>query len=232
MKRLAGIVLGWCAALAAAGAAEPRPSTATPPAVAPAAPAISYVVAHTKIELRYGNDQIGELPEGTHVTVLREAGEWALVRADFGDAWISGWVRAALLAPDSLAKVEIEIARPELVYSYERRTLPGYQFLILRVRYSATKESPRRVYLDWSDEATANIYVVYNRDRKALPYGYMRREPEPGTARRTFDAVAKEQALELEPGKPTVETYVFSVPQRARGFELVLKDTRHPIHSR
>ena len=229
MKRLAGIVVGvWVsAAVAIAGAAAAKPSTATPPAASPELESKVYVVAHRKAALHYGKEQIGELPEATRVKVVREAGEWTQVRADFGNAWIVGWVSSKLIEPDSLAKVDVKIGRTALEYSFERRTLPGFQFLIIRVQFGASEGGPSRVYLEFGNLETADLYVVHSRDKKVLPHGFMRREPM--SERRTFETAEKRQILEFQPGKPLVETYVFAVPQRARGFVLVLKDIKRPV---
>jgi len=250
MKRFAGIVVGvWMSAavaIAGAAAAKPstaaaaakpstaaaaaKPSTAVPPAPSPEVEPKVYVVAHRKAALHYGKDQIGELPEATRVKVVRKAGEWSQVRAEFGDAWIVGWVSSRLIEPDSLAKVDVKIGRTAREYSFERRTLPGFQFLIIRVQFAAREGGPSRVYLEFGDLETADLYLVHSRDKRVLPHGFMRREPM--SERRTFETAEKRQILELKPGKPLVETYVFAIPQRAKGLVLVLKDIKRPVRVR
>ncbi|MFC1805964.1 hypothetical protein ACFL09_03190, partial [Planctomycetota bacterium] len=196
----------------------------------PPAPSATYVVTGRKAPLRYGDEAIGELPEATRVTVLREAGEWALVRATFGKAWVQGWISTALIAPDSLAKVDVKIGRTAKEYSFERKSLPGYQFLIVRVQFEAKEGAPSRLYFEFKDAETADLYLVHSRDKKVVPYGFMLQEPM--SAKRTFETAEKRQALELKPGKPLIETYVFAVPPRARTFELVLKDVKRPVRLR
>jgi hypothetical protein len=225
---LRAIALGLWLGAAAAGAGEAaEPSTAVPPEPAPPSKPKVYVVSHLKAPLRFGNEQIGELPEGTRVTVVREAGSWLQIRAQFGAAWVTGWVSTALVEPDSLAKMTVEVGKPALEYSYERRSLPGYQFLILRVRFTPAEGAPSRLYFQWGDADTADVALTYNRDKTALPYGFLQRQDM--TDRREFQTEVKRQVVDLTTGQPVVETYVFAVPARARGFVLTLKDVRRPV---
>lgn len=231
MKALGVMVLALWVTAAVAGAGEAtQPSTATPPAPKPTRAVATYVVAELKIPLRYGNDQIGELPEGTELQLIRKAGQWVQVRVEFGDAWVTGWVNAALIAPDSLKAVGIDVGRGTQQHSFERRSLPGFQFLIVPVRFTPGRESPSRVYLRWGEVATADIYVVHSRDKRVAPYGYLRRKDM--SEQRTFETEEKRQILNLTPGQPRVETYVFAVPTRARRFLLAIKDVRQPVRLR
>ena len=231
MKRLAGFVVGVAmSAAVATGGAAARPSTATPATPGPPRAAATYVVVQPKAALQYGGEQIGELPEATRVLVLRKAGQWTQVRADFGDAWVVGWVSSSAIEPDSLRSVGIEVGRATREYSFERRSLPGLQFLVVRVRFTAQAGGPSRVYLGFAEAETADLYVVHSRDKKVAPYGFMVQEPM--SEKRTFETTRKRQVLELKGGKPLVETYVFAVPPRARSFELVVKDVKLPVRLR
>ena len=141
-----------------------------------------------------------------------------------------GLVLSAQLQPDSLAKVGVEIGRVRREYSYERRTLPGLQFLIVPVRFTAQPGGPSRLYFEFADPQTAELYLVHSRDKKLVPYGFQEREPM--SEKRVFQTEVKRQVLDLKPGQPRIETYVFTIPARARAFELVLKDIKRPLRVR
>lgn len=194
------------------------------------------VIIQDRVPLQFGDSQIGELCEGLRGEIREVRDDWCRVRVNFGQNWFEGWVRQAVTAPDSLLELPLKVAptRPLDVYRdpVENRRdyiLPGMQFLEVRVKFDPTEKSPRRVYFSWTDEGSADVYVRYSRESKALPYGFIRRVQ--GMTRAAFDRDEKRQTLILAPGESVIETYVFAVPVRAREFDLVLKDitTRIPV---
>lgn len=209
---------------AAARAAEPTPGAAEPESRP------RLVISHDKTPFMYGKEKIGELAEGTVAEVIETHDEWAKVRVAFGANWVDGWIRMALTVPDSLARVKVTIGTARRLHVYENHTLPGMQFLEVRVRFEADEKSPRRVYFRWDDEKSADLYLSYGRDKRILPYGFMRRKPL--SARRVFERVEKRQVLLLPVGAKLVNTYVFAIPIRARNFDLVLKDVVQAIKER
>jgi len=229
MMRVAhtALAVGLAAVLAVAGQPPKAPAKAEPEAApTPAQPKV-WIVAQDKAPLMYGNEQIGELQEGTRVKLLQAREPWVQIRADFGDNWIQGWIRTAMLVPDSLEGVGVQIGRATLEYTFQRRTLPNHQFLVVPVRFIPTDKGPSRLYFRFADQADADLYLRYGREHKVLPYGYLRARPR--STRRYFEADEKKQLLLLTPGQPRVETYIFAVPIRAAGFELVLKSRVRPV---
>jgi len=98
------------------------------------------------------------------------------------------------------------------------------------VRFTPSESSPSRIYFEWADEKTAELYLKHSRDKTLLPYGFLQRQDM--TDKRKFETKTKSQVVDLSGGKPVVETYVFAVPARARSFELTLKDVRRPVRLR
>lgn len=232
MTRFVAVALALSAVAALAGEPAPKPTTAAePPAPAPTTPTGGrYIVVQDKTPLMFGTEQIGLLAEGTRVKLVRGAATWSQVRASFGTAWVQGWVRTPLIEPDSLEKVGVRIGKASLQYSYQRKALPGLQFLIVPVQFAAQEGGPTRLYFDFADVDASDVTLVHSRDKKVLPYGYLR--PKPLSDQRELETKDKRQILALKPDKPVVETYIFTVPARARGFVLLLKDTKHPIRLR
>jgi len=217
-----GLWLGG--AVAAAGEPAARPGAAPEPAKP-----VYIAIARDKAPLMFQNAQIGELAEGQRVQLLQEIQGWSKVRATFGNNWFEGWVRSAEAVPDSLADVAIKVAptRPAVAYrdpvTDREITLPGHQFLEVRVKLEPSEKSPRQVFLKFGNEETADLYLTHGRGTKVLPYAFVRRVA--GMTRPVFEREEKRQTLTLAPGEPLVETYVFPVPFRAQDFELVIKDT-------
>jgi len=187
------------------------------------------VIVQDRVPLQFQQAQIGELNEGLRVEVREERADWLRVRAMFGPNWFEGWIRKAMTAPDSLLDVPLKLAptRPMDVYRdpfNPRRDhiVPGKQLLEVRVKFEPTEKSPRRVYFSWADERSADLYLRYGRNGKAVPYGFVRRIP--GMTRAVFERNEKKHTLILTPGEPLIEIYVFVVPPRMRDFALVLKD--------
>jgi len=207
-------------------AAKPEATKPAPPST-PAEPDAVLVVTHDKTPLMYGNQKTGQLQEGTRVTLIKAHGEWSLVRITLGANWCQGWMRSALLVPDSLADVPLRVGRASRKYTYRRATLPGRDFVEVPVKFEPTAKSPSRVYLHFDNPDTADLYLDVGNDTKVLPYGFMRRRPM--SKRRVFDGDEKTQTLLLKPGKPLIETYIFAVPTRVRSFRLVIKDTKHTV---
>lgn len=237
MTRRVAVALAFSTVAALAGAAAPAPDPAPSPTTAtePAEPTPQpgsgrWVVVQDKTPLMFGNEQIGQLAEGTRVTLVRAATTWSQVRASFGDAWVQGWLRTPLIQPDSLQRVGVRVGHASLQYSYERKALPGLQFLIVPVQFAAQEGGPTRLYFDFADLDSADVVLGHSQDKKLLPYGYLR--PKPLSEQRELDTHDRRQVLALKPDKPLVETYIFAVPVRARGFVLLLKDTKHPIRIR
>ena len=247
MKPLAAVALGlWGAAiLAFAGepvtkpAAEPvkKPAAAEPvkgpaaaeplPPSSPSEPERPSVVTQNKAALMFSNQQIGQLQEGTRVTLVQSHEGWAFVRATFGANWCQGWMRKTLLVPDSLADVGVLVGRATRQLSYDKIILQGSEFVNVPVKFEPTDKSPARVYFRFDDTQTADLYLTHGSDTKVLPYGFLRRRPM--SKRRSFETDEKAQTLLLKSGEPRIETYVFAVPTRARAFRLVLKDIERPV---
>jgi hypothetical protein len=202
------------AALAAQAAEEPKKTEESDlPRV---------VVIQDETPLMFGQDKVGQVAEGTVVTLLETKAEWAKVRIPIGPtSWVETWLRLALTVPDSLQDVKVTVAAPKRTNTYENRVVAGMQFLEVKVKFEATDRSPSRLYFRWDDEAAADLYLAYGRDKRILPYGFLRQKPL--SARRVFETVEKRQTLLLTQGAPLIETYVFAVPVRAREFDLVLK---------
>jgi len=194
------------------------------------------VIIQDRVPVQFENTQIGELNEGVRVELRESRDDWCRVRASFGQNWFEGWIRKAMTSPDSLLDVPLKLAATRPVDLYrdpvdgrKDHIVPGQQFLEVSVKFAPTEKSPSRVYLNWSDERTADICLRHGRDGKALPYGFVRRVQ--GMTRSVFERDEKRQTLLLKPGEALYETYVFTVPPRARDFDLVIKDvtTRVPI---
>jgi len=232
-----GVGFGMWALAAAALAAEPAGKASAPAAEAPR---ITHVVViQDKVPLLFGENQIGELAEGVRLEV-REAKEgWTRVRATFGTTWVEGWIRAAMASPDSMAEVPIKIAptRPLDLYrdptdARKDHIVAGHQLIEVKVKFEPTAKSPARLYFNWADERSADLYLRFGREGRAVPYGFIRQVE--GMTRAAFERDEKRQVLLLKPDQPLVETYVFAVPVRAGEFALILKDvtTRVPIRPR
>ncbi|HUT32590.1 MAG TPA: hypothetical protein VNE39_03835 [Planctomycetota bacterium] len=217
-----GLLL-WVAALAAGEAAAPDTKEG-----APAGPRYAVII-QDRVPVQFEQAQIGELNEGVRVEVRETRDDWCRVRATIGKNWFEGWVRTAMTAPDSLLDVGVKVAPtwPQDIYrdpvdSRRDHIVPGMQFLEVRVKFEPTEKSPQRVYLQWADGPTADLYLRYGRDGRATPYGFIRRVA--GVTRSVFERDEKRQTLLLAPGEAVIEAYVFTVPVRARDFDLVLKD--------
>lgn len=228
--------LGLWALAAAALAAEPAGKAAGPAAEAPKITHV--VVTQDKAPLLFGDNQIGELAEGVRLEIRETRDTWARVRATFGSTWIEGWVRLAMTSPDSMAEVPIKIAPTGPLSGYTppgerlRPAESGRQFIEVTAKLEPTAKSPARLYFNWADERSTDLYLRYvseSRPGKALPFGFVRQVE--GMTRPAFDREEKRQVLLLKPDKPLIETYVFVVPAHATEFVLVLKDTtiRVPI---
>jgi hypothetical protein len=229
-----GAVLWAAWAMGGQGKTPPaKPSTATG-AEAPKK-VERLVVIQDKAPLLFGNEIIGELAEGTRLQlvqqVAREGATWSLVRATFDKNWFQGWINGAMTVPDSLADVEVKLAPAKRHYVYENQTLPGTLFLEVQVKFVPTPKSPSRLYFNFADEASADLYLTHGKDRKALPYGFWR--PRPGSKRReVFDQKERQQVLLVKAGEPLAETYVFAVPLNAQDFYLVLKEKTLRVDAR
>jgi hypothetical protein len=219
-------IFGLALALAAAGAMAAQ----APKETEEKRDVVRLVVTHDETPLMFGEEKVGELAEGTIAEVIETRGTWVKIRIPFGPNWVQGWVRQALTALDSLADVKVTLAPARRLHVYQSHTLPGKQFLEVRVKFEATDRSPPRVYFNWPDEASADIYLSYGRDKRIPPYGFMRRKPL--SARRIFDSVQKRQVLLLPRGTTVIETYVFAIPIRVRDFDLVLKDKVEQVRVR
>lgn len=211
----------WLAVATGAGAGEP--------------PAPRHlVIIQERVPVQFGDNQVGELAEGTRVELHDTREGWCKIRAIFGQNWLEGWVRAAFTAPDSLAGVAVRVAptRPRDVYSdpvdtRKSHILPGQQFLEVKVKFEPSDKTPPRAYVSWANEKTADLYLRYGRDAKLLPYGFLRRVP--GMTRPVFELEEKRQTLLLKPNEVLYETYVFAIPIRARDFDFVIKDAVVPV---
>lgn len=198
-------------------------------AEAPAQEPSRVVVLQDKTPVLFGEHQIGELGEGTRLMVRQRQGEWAMVRAHLGTNWFEGWVRASSLAPDSVANVDIKVARTAPTTAYRRpdtRRLitppPGNDFLEVRVKFEPRQGSAPKVYFDFGNPTTADLYLRYGTTGKALPYAFIRKVE--GLTRPAFEEQDKRQTLVLNPDQPVIETYLFVVPPLLRSATLVLKD--------
>ena len=186
------------------------------------------VVIQDKTPVLFQDNQIGELAEGTRLEVRQRYADWAMVRAQFGANWFMGWVRVSAIAPDSLANVDIKVARTAPTSGYrrpdDRRLIippPGNQFLVVKVKFEPQEGCAPKVYFDFADPLTADLYLRYGRG-KALPYAFIRKVE--GITRPAFEQTEKRQTLVLTPGQSFIETYIFVVPPRLRAATLVLKD--------
>ncbi len=212
------VIVALVLALAAAGlhAQEEEEMTDEEIAALPRA-----IVIQDETPMMYGEEKIGELAEGTTVRVVRSRGDWLRVRAVLGGNWFEGWVREALTVRDTLTGVKVAVAPPRRHYDYEGQTLPGMQFIEIRVKFGGTADGPSRLYFHWEDKATADIFLNYGREGRAVPHGFMR--PKPLSSRRVFETEETRHMIRLSAGGEARETFVFAVPLRARAFELVLK---------
>jgi hypothetical protein len=220
---MVGLSFWLAAAVALAGAAKgkgPEPKKKAPGAE-PAKPS-HVVVIHDRAPVMFQNHKIGEVVAGQRLLLRESRQGWSLVRVGFGPNWFEGWVRSAMVAPDSLANVDIKLATSRPIDVYRDKIVPGRQFLEVRVKFQPTKKSPPRIYFTFEDRETADLYLTYGRDHKELPYGFVRQIK--GMTRPVFELEQKRQTLILKPGEDLIETYVFTVPLRSRGFDLVLKD--------
>jgi len=223
-----GIALGLWLSATVVLAGEATRATAEPPGEGEATPPkeIFLVVVQDKAPLMIGEEQVGELAEGTRVRLRQTVKGWSLVRAVFGTNWFEAWVRAAMMAPDSLADVDIKVAPTRPTDVYRDQIVPGRQFLEVRVRFEPTEASPPRAFFRFDDEKAADVFLMCGRI-KELPYGFVRQVE--GLTRPAFERQEKRQTLIFKPGEPQVETYVFSVPLRTRDFVLTLKDVTVPV---
>ncbi len=216
--------------VAAAVAAEPADKAGTKEG-GPAKPRFAVIV-QDRVPLQFEQTQIGELNEGVRVEIRETRDDWCRVRALFGKSWFEGWVRLAMTTPDSLVDTPVKAVheKPADVYRdpFDTRReyiIPGMQLIEVRVKFEPGEKSPSRVYFDWSDEPTASLCLRYARDGKdgrAVPYAFIKRVS--GMTRATFERDEKKQTILLTPGESVVETYLFTVPVRARDFDLALKD--------
>jgi hypothetical protein len=224
MRVLSAIgILAWAACVAGGEGKAAKATTAT--GAEATKKGARLVVIQDKAPLKFEDKDIGELSEGTRLTLIEQHDAWVLVRVTFGSSWFQGWIRAAMTAADSVSEVNVKVVSASQKYVYENQTLPGSQFIEVKVKLEPTEKSPPRVYLGFADEATADLYLNYGGKKKALPYGlwvrgqYDSKHPK-------FNTEDKQQILLLKQGEALQETYVFVVPltARERDLELVLKD--------
>lgn len=227
MRLLGAVVLlAW---VIAAGAGERKSSKASTAMGAESSPKTGWVVAVESAPLHFEEGVvIGELAEGTRLQVLQHDEHWSLVRVSYGASWVEGLIRSEMIVPDSLADIEVKLASGSLGFVYDNRTSPaGTRFLIVSLKMEASERCPRRLYLGFADEASADVYVTYGRQRKALPYGFWRDKPM--SKRQEFvlaeQAQDRKQVLFPKSGEPLLVTYVFLVPATlsVSQIELVIK---------
>lgn len=230
-----------CLAGATRAAEEPAANAGDAP---PAPGAAQLTVIRDATPVMFGSQKIGELAEGTKLKRLQVLKTWSKVRITFGKNWVEGWVSTSATVPDSLKGVTIDVRsspRRDTLGSYR---VPGKQFVEVRVRLRATDKGPSRVYFQWADEETADLYLKYRRrgrEWRILPYGFWRAKPGKTLtysrrAKRFVDAtlerVEKSQTLSLKPDSELVVGYIFSVPIEVRTLDIRLKDQERRIGSR
>lgn len=193
-------VLAW-AAWAMAGETKAAKAAPTPGEEAPKKGA-RLVVAVDKAPLEFGKEVIGELAEGTRLELKEQVKEppYSKVRVAFGTTdkpnWVEGWIRTAMTLPDSLEDVGIKVASAKLDVDFHGMTLPGgQQFLEVAIDFQVTEKSPPCLYFNFADEATADLYLVYGRKKKALPYGFALGKP--GAKKQELNTADKQQILRL-----------------------------------
>jgi len=224
MRVLSAIgVLAWAVCAVAGEAKKAVPTTAT--GADTLKKGARLVVIQDKAPLKYEENVVGELAEGTRVVLLEQYKDYSKVRVTSGPNWFEGWIRTAMTVSDSIADVNVKVQSAVQKYVFENQTLPGSQFIEVKLKFEATEKSPPRLYLGFADEATADLYLSYGRDRKALPYGFWVRS-SPTAKSRKFESKEKQQVLLLKAGESLQETYVFVIPLTAkeRDLELVVKD--------
>ena len=158
--RCSTVVALWACCLAGTARAAEKPP-AKPGDAPPAPGAARLVVIRDATPVMFGTEKTGELAEGTKLTLVRVLKTWSKVRVTFGKNWIEGWVRTSATVPDSLKDVEVDVRASAPRDTFGPYRVPGKQFVEVRVKLKAAEKSPSRVYFQWADAETADLYLEY-----------------------------------------------------------------------